>query len=115
MVFYHTIQLSMQYYNPLSTIFSKDGPISPALILALISAISRASFLCLRFSISVLYVYKKGLRAEFSGRTKIAMATFTSLEMAVPEKAIKPNKPIGNQQRKSDTTTVIKRLAMVKL
>ena len=34
----------------------------------------------------------------------MAMPTLTSPEMGVPLEASKPSKPIGNQQRKSDTT-----------
>ena len=44
---------------------------------------------------------------------KMATATLTSSEIGVPVEASTPSKPIGNQHRKSDRTTVVRRRAMV--
>ena len=51
--------------------------------------------------------------AELRGRTKMAMATLTSLEMGRPLLARMPSRPMGNQQRKSVMATVIRRRANV--
>ena len=55
----------------------------------------------------------KGFRAEFSGNTKMAKATFASPGMGMSARASKPHRPMGNQHRKSVTATDISRLAMV--
>ena len=72
-----------------------------------------ASLDILLFSISMLKVYMKGFRAEFSGNTKMAKATFTSPGMGMSARASNPHRPMGNQHRKSVTGTDISRLAMV--
>ena len=75
--------------------------------------ISIASLDFLLFSITILKVYMKGFRAEFSGSTKMAKATLTSPEIGMSPKARKPKRPMGNQHRKSVTATEINRLAIV--
>ena len=62
----------------------------------------------------MLKVQRKELRAELRGNTKMAMATLTSPGTGVPLLAIRPSTPMGNQHRKSDTTTVIRRRATVR-
>ena len=64
-----------------------------------------------RFSNKTLRVYKNGLKAEFSGMTKVTTATLTSPGTAIPRHANRPSKPTGNQQRKSVTTIDTRRLA----
>ena len=52
--------------------------------------------------------------AELTGKTMMAMTTLTSPGTGTPLEASRPSKPMGNQQRKSDTAMVTRRRAMVR-
>ena len=60
-----------------------------------ISARSFPSRFFCSFSCIMSSVYRKGFKAELSGSTKMAMATLTSPDTAVPVVASRPSKPTG--------------------
>ena len=90
------------------------SPVLCVVMFCLRNSRSLASLAFRLFSINMLKVYRKGLSAELRGSTKMAMATLTSPGTGVPLLAIRPSTPMGNQHRKSDTTTVIKRRAIIR-